>query len=374
MSVEYRWTNMKNRQDRAIALRRSAGFLALAGTLLLPLAGCMSSGASSLADGLVLEKPVAAAPAAQATAEPRPATSSSGPTARKEIYKDGKLVDTVNVPIGPTSMLTPQDDNLPDAGPDAGHNTETVTASVEKLQVENVSALVEEPPVRPVEVAHSAVIAPLAAESADEPVADTAEAQAEARIKPLFASIDHGQCKGGWGPKPQMINARRVTNGDPYYIEMRMRHTPPLPIGHVYVAYGRLGADGEPLDEHLIMLAPIGGYGSANPAKSTEISRMKPDMTDCSLRPVGAYRVSLNAQNYEKLLKRIAQAKREKPMYQVWSYNCNHFLSDIVAPVGILPPVNRQTASLQYFYEMMDRNEGRKVARGPASLKLASFN
>ena len=366
MSVEYRWKNMKIRQDRAIAQRKSAALAALASALLLPLAGCMSSGSSSLADGLVLEKPVAAETATQSATTYKPVTSSSGPTARKEIYKNGKLVDTVQVPIGPSSMLTPQDENLPDPG--------IVTASVAKMRTENVSALVEEPPVRPVEVAHSAVIAPLAAEPADDPVADTAEAQAEARIKPLFASIDHGQCKGGWGPKPQMINAKRVTNGDPYYIEMRMRHTPPLPIGHVYVAYGRLGADGEPLDEHLIMLAPIGGYGSANPAKSTEISRMKPDMTDCSLRPVGAYRVSLNAQNYEKLLKRIAQAKREKPMYQVWSYNCNHFLSDIVAPVGILPPVNRQTASLQYFYEMMDRNEGRKVARGPASLKFASAN
>ncbi|MEZ5800310.1 MAG: hypothetical protein R3D29_07415 [Nitratireductor sp.] len=200
-------------------------------------------------------------------------------------------------------------------GPEAGHNTEVVTASVEKLQVENVSALVEEPPVRPVEVAHSAVIAPLAAGSADEPVADTAEAQAEARIKPLFASIDHGQCKGGWGPKPQMINAKRVTNGDPYYIEMRMRHTPPLPIGHVYVAYGRLGADGEPLDEHLIMLAPIGGYGSAirrnpgNQPHETGHDRLQPAPGRCLSRVA-------ECPELREALKRIAQAKREKPMYR----------------------------------------------------------
>ena len=48
---------------------------------------------------------------------------------------------------------------------------------------------------------------------------------------------------------------------DPYYMEMRLRHTPPLPVGHVYIAYGQARTvNGEPLDERLVMLAPIGGY------------------------------------------------------------------------------------------------------------------
>lgn len=92
---------------------------------------------------------------------------------------------------------------------------------------------------------------------------------------------------------------------------------------------------------------------------------LEPYGDDCVLRPIAAYRHSLTAQQYEKLLLRIQQAKQEKPKYALWTYNCNHFMSDIAASVGILPPENKYTPSLEYFYAMMDRNEGRKVARSP---------
>jgi hypothetical protein len=41
-------------------------------------------------------------------------------------------------------------------------------------------------------------------------------------------------------------------------------------------------------------------------------------------------------------------------------------MSDVASSVGILPPANKYTPSLEYFYAMMDRNEGRKVARSPS--------
>jgi len=92
---------------------------------------------------------------------------------------------------------------------------------------------------------------------------------------------------------------------------------------------------------------------------------LEPYGDDCILKPIAAYRVSLTAQQYEKLLQRIVQAQQQKPRYALWTYNCNHFMSDVAASVGILPPENKYTPSLQYFYAMMDRNEGRKVDRSP---------
>lgn len=197
------------------------------------------------------------------------------------------------------------------------------------------------------------------------PQLDPFEAAAEQRIPAIHASFEHSQCKGGWGPKPKVINAKRVDPAHPYYMEMRLRHTPPLPIGHVYVAYGRLGPDGEPLDEKLIMLAPIGGYaGAALAAAAPMPGVLTPHYDDCRQTPIAAYRISLSATQFEKLLLRVRQAKSDKPTYHLFQYNCNHFMSDIVASVGVLPPDDLYKPSLAYFYEMMDRNEGRSVPRG----------
>jgi hypothetical protein len=195
---------------------------------------------------------------------------------------------------------------------------------------------------------------------------DPAEAEAEIRAEQLYASMRHGQCKAGWGPKPKMVNAKRIDTTHKYYMEMRLRHTPPLPVGHVYIAYGRIGPDGEPIDEKLVMLAPVGGYAGATLAAAAPMPGvLEPYGDDCILRPIAAYRVSLTAQQYEKLLQRIVQAQQQKPRYALWTYNCNHFMSDVAQSVGIMPPENKYTPSLTYFYAMMDRNEGRKVDRSP---------
>ena len=54
--------------------------------------------------------------------------------------------------------------------------------------------------------------------------------------------------------------------------------------------------------------------------------------------------------------------KEKKPTYALFAYNCNMFMSDVAKSVGILPPKNNYKPSLDYFYDMMDRNEGRKRA------------
>ncbi|MCB1465543.1 MAG: hypothetical protein KDJ90_24680, partial [Nitratireductor sp.] len=199
---------------------------------------------------------------------------------------------------------------------------------------------------------------------------DPADQAAEERIPGLYASIDHGECKGGWGPKPNLVNAERVAQGDPYYMEMRLRRTPMLPVGHVYIAYGRLSPQGEPLDEKLVMLAPLGGYGGAAVAAAIPMPGvLKPYGDDCVLNPIAAYRISLTPSKFEQLLLEVERQKKKKPAYALFAYNCNHFMSDVAKSVGILPPENIYEPSLSYFYSMMDRNEGRKVPRTVAELK-----
>jgi len=196
------------------------------------------------------------------------------------------------------------------------------------------------------------------------PVIDPAEYAAEQRIPFLHAQIDHGKCAQGAGPAPKKISATNIVPGDPYFIEIRMRKTPLLPVGHTYVAYGRLSADGEILDEHLIMLAPVGGYAGAALASGIPMPGiLTPHRDDCRIRPETAYRVSLNAQRYEKLLMEVRAAKQEKPSYLLFAYNCNHFMSRIAKSVGLKPPKNIYVPALEYIYAMIENNEGRKVAR-----------
>ena len=146
-----------------------------------------------------------------------------------------------------------------------------------------------------------------------EPQPDPLEVEAELRAEALYSTMKHGQCAGGWGPKPKMVNARRIDPQHKYYMEMRLRHTPPLPVGHVYIAYGRIGPDGEPVDEKLVMLAPVGGYAGATVAAAAPMPGvLEPYGDDCVLRPIAAYRVSLTAQQYEKLLNRVVQAPAGK--------------------------------------------------------------
>jgi hypothetical protein len=178
------------------------------------------------------------------------------------------------------------------------------------------------------------------------------------RIQILDARIKHSSCKGGWATQPDKLDASETTAGHPFYMEMRMRHTPMLPVGHTYIAYGRLSPSGKPLEERLIMLSPIGGYGGAAIAAALPMPGvLKPVADDCRVKPIAAYRVTLSAVEYEKLLLRIHQARSKSPAYALFAYNCNHFASDIAAAVGILPPKNKYLPALKYIFGVIEANK-----------------
>ncbi len=185
------------------------------------------------------------------------------------------------------------------------------------------------------------------------------EIQAHERVKILDAQMKHETCKGGWATPPDKLDSSRITAGHHYYMEMRLRHTPLLPVGHTYIAYGRLSPSGKPVEERLIMLSPVGGYGGAAIAAALPMPGvLKPVFDDCKLKPIAAYRITLTAQQYEQLLLRIQQVRTKTPAYALFAYNCNHFASDIASAVGILPPKNKYLPALKYIYGVIEANEG----------------
>jgi hypothetical protein len=338
--------------------------VALGLALLLPLAGCMASGASSFSDPADAIDEMQEIPLDIATVDSDDPFLSPAPDSTAGIEADGSGVygvPTAAEPLAAVSLLP--EEQIADE-----------IMSKPKIESEEVATLRRETEARMAALAarHPDAASDLLLPEGEE---DPEEVAARMRIPALFASIDHGQCKGGWGPKPKMVNARRVDPNHEYYMEMRMRHTPLLPVGHVYIAYGRLGPFGEPLDEKLTMLSPLGGYVGAGIASTVPMPGiLKPVGSDCTVVPEAAYRVSLSAQDYETLLLAIKEQQAKKPAYHLFAYNCNHYLSDVAASVGILPPENIYQPSLTYLYALMDRNEGHKVKRTPMGWNVASRN
>ncbi|MGB7334702.1 MAG: hypothetical protein WBD01_02825 [Salaquimonas sp.] len=299
-----------------------------------------------------------AQPAAQPIIQPDPLTQSDASLSQSPIQASTVIASTTNDLNAPL-MLSP-----PPAPAIATEETSLAYANIDQSSpaADYNDAIIVSPTNQPIGGLEQSSGFAIGSEST--PAIDPLEAAAEARIPLLYASIEHGQCKSGRGPKPKKISARNINPGDPYYIEIRMRHTPLLPVGHTYVAYGRLGADGQILDEKLIMLAPFGGYAGAALASGIPMPGiLDPHTDDCRIRPQTAYRVSLNAQRYEKLLQEVQKARVEKPSYLLFAYNCNHFMTRMAQSVGIKPPKNIYVPALEYIYAMIEENEGRKIAR-----------
>jgi len=194
------------------------------------------------------------------------------------------------------------------------------------------------------------------------PILDPIEAASRSRIPSLYQSIKHGKCDAEWAPKPKRVEAKRITPGDQFYIEIRMRNTPLMPVGHTFIVYGKLDGNGEPTSERMAMLAPLGGYAGAGIAAAIPVPGvLTPYGDDCKIRPETAYRVSLNAQRYEKLLLALKKAKKDKPTYMLFAQNCNHFMQRMADAVGIKPPKNKYVPAVKYLYDMIEANEGIKI-------------
>lgn len=194
------------------------------------------------------------------------------------------------------------------------------------------------------------------------PVIDPIEAAAHSRIPPLYNSIIHGKCNAEWAPQPKRVEAKRINPGDPFYIEIRMRNTPLMPVGHTFIAYGNLDSNGEPTSERLAMLAPLGGYAGAGIAAAIPVPGvLTPYGDDCKIKAETAYRVSLSAQRYEKLLLAIKKAKEKKPVYMLFAQNCNHFMQRMADAVGIKAPKNKYVPAVKYLYDMIEVNEGIRI-------------
>lgn len=125
-----------------------------------------------------------------------------------------------------------------------------------------------------------------------------------------------------------------------YYVEFRARTAVYL-SGHAYIVYGPEDENGKPLQENISgffpkyhMLGFLGGM-VAVPGVVDEIK------LDRKQKPLVTYRKALTAEEYKKLVEFIAEAKKEKKVWNMFVANCNEFVGDAARVVGLkAPPIS----------------------------------
>lgn len=163
--------------------------------------------------------------------------------------------------------------------------------------------------------------------------------------------------------------AEHITPGDTHYIEFRLRPSPVLPSGHIFVVYGETDKDGNPITFHYTGLYPKGSFFGLYTGILTQAPMpgdLEPSILDCNVTPTAAYRHSITDEQYQRLLAKVAYYEANPPKWAVLSFNCNHYAASLGEAAGLkAPPGKRslQFLSVEYFGQLVRAN-GDKIEHG----------
>jgi hypothetical protein len=161
---------------------------------------------------------------------------------------------------------------------------------------------------------------------------------------------------------------------DPYYIEFRSRYA--MSYGHAFVVFGRGNGPGKKISPnqiaglHPATNSPVPFWvGHVIPvASETGASEGDTDEIYVSAR----YRVLLTKAEYDKVVAYIHKLQKTKTLWQEMVYNCNSFIGDIAAFVGLKTPLSAWVMPQTYVTELRDLNEGHPHAAIAEDTQVAS--
>jgi len=162
--------------------------------------------------------------------------------------------------------------------------------------------------------------------------------------------------------------------GEKYYIEFRSRLA--MSYGHAFVVFGRGNGPGKKITPnqiaglHPATNSPVPFWvGHVVPvASETGASEGDTDEIYVSAR----YRVLLTKAEYDKVVAYIRKLQKTKTLWQEMVYNCNSFVGDIAAFVGLKTPLSTLVMPQTYITELRDLNEGRPRAAIAENTRAAS--
>lgn len=176
--------------------------------------------------------------------------------------------------------------------------------------------------------------------------------------------------------EPQSATAGQPipNRSDKYYIEFRSRYA--QSYGHAFVVFGRGNGPGKKISPNQIAgLHPASNspvpfwVGHVIPvASETGASEGDTDEIYVSAR----YRVLLTKPEYDKVVAYIRKLQKTKTLWQEMVYNCNSFVGDIAAFVGLKTPASAWVMPQTYITELRDLNEGHPHAAIAQDTQTAS--
>jgi hypothetical protein len=170
---------------------------------------------------------------------------------------------------------------------------------------------------------------------------------------PKLTCASYGKPQG----RSDKLTAKRIKAGDPAYMEFRLRAALSVPSGHLYVVFGRLDANGNPLTRQYMGLFPEGGpIGLYAGAVVPMPAQLEPDFNDCTFPASAAYRVSLSEAQYQQLLAKVSGYLAKPPKWTMFGFNCNNFAASLGSVAGLREPANRNQPSFSYIYAYIKAN------------------
>jgi len=164
--------------------------------------------------------------------------------------------------------------------------------------------------------------------------------------------------------QPAGLQQTTAKRSDPYYIEFRSRYA--QSYGHAFVIFGRGNGPGKKINPnqiaglHPATDSPVPFWvGHVVPvASETGASEGDTDEIYVSAR----YRVLLSKAEYDKAVAYIRKLQKTKTLWQEMVYNCNSFIGDIAAYIGLKTPASALVLPQTYVTEIRDLNNGRPRA------------
>lgn len=176
--------------------------------------------------------------------------------------------------------------------------------------------------------------------------------------------------------QPAALEQTTAKRSDPYFIEFRSRYA--QSYGHAFVVFGRGNGPGKKINPnqiaglHPATDSPVPFWvGHVIPvASETGASEGDTDEIYVSAR----YRVLLSKAEYDKAVAYIRKLQKTKTLWQEMVYNCNSFIGDIAAYIGLKTPASALVMPQTYVTELRDLNNGRPRAAMAATENMPAVS
>jgi hypothetical protein len=156
--------------------------------------------------------------------------------------------------------------------------------------------------------------------------------------------------------------------GKPYFIEFRARSA--MSYGHTFAVIGRSGQ--RLTKANVVGLHPftessipwVVGHVIVVPS---ETGWSDGDIEDRYI--IARYRISLSESEYRHLMTYVAGLKASSPLWHAVLYNCNAFVGDIAAHMGLQIPSSSLVLPKEYITELKSLNAVGRIAARAASAR-----